>query len=79
MSKKGLKNIPIKTYQDFLKHHGCSCNRTKGGHEHWSKKDLPRPITFASHTDPVPEFVLQNGLRILKLTKKDFEDFLLNF
>jgi len=71
-----LKNISLKTYRDFLKDMGCSCIRTSGGHEHWSRKDLLRPITFQSHIDPVPEFIIKNGLRILKLTKDDFVEWL---
>ncbi|WP_420580860.1 type II toxin-antitoxin system HicA family toxin [Reichenbachiella sp.] len=72
MGGKTLKNIPLKLYRDFLKDQGCKITRTKGGHEHWTKKDLSRPITVQSHIDPVPEFIIKNGLRILKLTKQDF-------
>ncbi len=67
-----LKNIPLNLYRDFLKDNGCKIYRTNGGHEHWGKKDLPRPITIQTHIDPVPEFILKNGLRILGLTKDDF-------
>lgn len=46
--------------------------RTKGGHEHWTRADLPRPITVQTHVDPVPEFIIKNALRTLGMTKEDF-------
>lgn len=76
MSGTHLRNIPLKLYREFLEDKGCVCNRTKGGHEHWSRGDLPRPITIQSHIDPVPEFIIKNGLRILGLSKQDFLDWI---
>ena len=72
MSAKHLRNIPLKLIRDFLKEQGCSCNRTKGGHEHWSRSDLKRPITLQTHVDPVPEFIIKNTLRQLNISKEDF-------
>lgn len=72
MSSKHLRNIPLKLYRDFLREKGCKCTRKKGGHEHWTRKDLLRPITVQTHVDPVPEFIIKNALRQLGLTKKDF-------
>ncbi|MDR2653584.1 MAG: type II toxin-antitoxin system HicA family toxin [Prevotellaceae bacterium] len=51
---------------------GCKHTRTKGGHEVWVRKDLLRSIIVQTHIDPVPELVIQNDLRNLKMTKKDF-------
>ncbi len=76
MATQHLKNIPLKLYRDFLKEQGCACNRISGGHEHWTRKDLLRPITIQTHIDPVPEFIIKNGLRILNLSKKDFLDWI---
>ncbi len=76
MSTQHLRNVPLNLYRNFLIEHGCSCNRKKGGHEHWSRSDLLRPITIQSHVDPVPEFIIKNGLRQLGLTKKDFLDWI---
>ena len=67
-----LHNVPLKLYRSFLKEQGCCCNRTSGGHEHWSRHDLSRPITVQTHVDPVPEFIILITLRQLGLTKKDF-------
>ena len=72
MSTRKLTNISIKEYREFLSKSGCKCIRTQGGHEHWARNDLLRPITFQSHIEPVPEFIIKNGLRILGLTKEDF-------
>ncbi len=74
MAGKHLRNILLKLYRDFLTEQGCICERTKGGHEHWTREDLLRPITIQSHIDPVPEFIIKNGLKILGLNKQDFSD-----
>ncbi|PKP11206.1 MAG: hypothetical protein CVU08_12680 [Bacteroidetes bacterium HGW-Bacteroidetes-3] len=55
--------MPLKLYRDFLKDQGCVCNRTSGGHEHWSRVDLLRSITVQTHVDPVPEFIIKNALK----------------
>lgn len=71
-----LKNVPLKLYREFLQAKGCKLTRTKGGHEHWTRSDLTRPITIQAHIDPVPEFIIKNGLRILGLERKDFIDWI---
>lgn len=76
MPTSHLRNIPLKLYREFLESKGCTYKRTKGGHEHWSRSDLKRPITIQSHIDPVPEFIIKNGLRILELSKQDFLDWI---
>jgi hypothetical protein len=72
MSTQHLRNIPLSLFREFLKDKGCTCNRTTGGHEHWSRNDLLRPITIQTHVDPVPEFIIKNALKQLGLSKKDF-------
>lgn len=69
-----LSNISTKVYRKFLTEVGCKCNRRKGGHEHWTKADLYRPITFQTHIEPVPERIIRNGLRTLNITRKDFTE-----
>lgn len=44
----------------------------RGGHEKWSRKDLDRPITIQTHIDPVPEFIVKQVLRHLKIDRKTF-------
>lgn len=78
MSKRKLSNVSLDDYRLFLQKAGCKCTRTKGGHEHWTRNDLNRPITVQTHVDPVPEFIIKNGLRILNLTKADFFRILLD-
>jgi hypothetical protein len=46
--------------------------RIKGGHEHWAKTDLARPITFQTHIEPIPEFIMKNILRNLGVSNKEF-------
>jgi len=72
MSTRKLSNISVAEYREFLTYIGCKCIRRKGGHEHWSRNDLLRPVTFQSHIDPVPEFIIKNGLRILGKDKNYF-------
>lgn len=72
MSTSHLRNIGLKDYCNYLEHIGCKLIRTKGGHYQYSRKDLGRPLTLQSHIDPVPEFIIQNHLRVLGLTKKQF-------
>jgi hypothetical protein len=76
MSTKHLRNIPLKLFREFLVEQGCICNRITGGHEHWSRKDLLRPITIQTHVDPIPEFIIKNALNQLSLSKKDFLDWI---
>jgi predicted RNA binding protein YcfA (HicA-like mRNA interferase family) len=69
---KRLPNITIKELRKFLMKIGCELKRTKGGHEHWAKEGLLRPITFQSHIEPVPEFIMRNILRNLGMDAEDF-------
>ena len=69
-----MKNVSLEVYRKFLISIGCKKIRTKGGHEHWSRSDLNRPITLQSHITPVPEFIIKQHLRYLNITKKDFEN-----
>lgn len=71
-----LSNISLALFRTFLKEQGCSLTDITGGHEKWSKKGLLRPIVIQTHIDPIPEFILRNNLRVLKLTKKDFVNWL---
>ena len=77
MTKK-ISNISLKVFRRYLEYEGCKLIRQKGGHEHWAKTELKRPITIQSHIDPVPEFIIKNALRILGKTKKDLINWLEN-
>ena len=72
----GLKNISTRTFRKFLTEQGLKCQRKKGGHEIWAGTSTLRPVTFQSHIEPIPEFIIQNGLRNLGLTKENFIDWL---
>ncbi len=72
---KRIQNISIKEFREFLNFHGLKKIRTSGGHETWSRKDLLRPITFQSHIDPVPTFIIINCLRSIGLTSKDLREY----
>ena len=76
MTKSPLRNIPIKTFRDFLKWEGLSHIRTNGGHEIWSKEGLFRPVTFQTHKNPVPEKVVRQILKTIKSNAENYIEFL---
>ena len=67
-----LSNVSLKEYRKFLEKVGCKKIGINGGHEKWSRSDLPRPIIVQTHEQPVPEFIIKNALRSLKLTTEEF-------
>jgi len=71
-----LRNVSLKDCRKFLTKVGCKNNRTNGGHEHWSRIDLLRPITIQTHIDPVPERIMRQILSALDLDKDDFWEIL---
>ena len=76
MGQHPLKNIPLKTFRDFLFHMGLNTLRTEGGHEIWGREDLNRPVVIQTHVDPVPEFIVKNILRTINASKEDYINFL---
>lgn len=76
MSSKHLRNITIAQFQAFLELVHCQYISTNGGHEKWTRADLRRPIIFQTHIDPIPEFIVQNNLRVLGYNKSSYFDIL---
>ena len=76
MSTNPLKNIPLKTFRDYLEWRGLSHIRTNGGHEIWNKTGLKRPVVVPTHVNPVEEYVVKNALRIIGTTAEDYIEFL---
>lgn len=75
MSTRKLSNIPVNDFRRFLEKQGLNIIRDskgRGGHEKWSKAGMDRPITIQTHIDPVPEFIVKQILRHLKMDKKAF-------
>lgn len=75
MSTRKLSNIPLKEFRKFLENQGLKVikdTRGRGGHEKWSKVGMDRPITLQTHIDPVPEFIVKQVLRYLKMNKSAF-------
>ena len=65
MSTNPLKNITLRDFRKFLVKVGCQTKRTTGGHEHWTRVDLLRPITLQTHIDPVPERIMKQIINAL--------------
>lgn len=81
MNRVKLSNIPLNTFRKFLFEMGCSkidINKGRGGHEKWIKKGLLRPVILPTHVDPVSEIVVRSCLRILGITRKEMEQWLLS-
>ena len=69
---RNLSNITLAELRAILALRGLTVERTKGGHEMWSKEGMPRPVVFQTHKQPIPEFVVQNAIKTLGMTKKEF-------
>ncbi len=75
MSTKKLSNIPLKKFRKFLQIEGLILikdSKGRGGHEKWVKQGMKRPITIQTHISPVPEFIVKQILRHLKISKESF-------
>lgn len=69
---KKVQNITVKELRKYLKSKGCEHIRTKGGHEIWDCPNLTRPLTFQTHINPIPQFIILQIIRNLGVNKKDF-------
>lgn len=78
MNSFRIGNISLKVFRMFLKDAGCALVSTEGGHEKWKKPGCLRSIILQTHVSPIPEFIIKNNLRVLGLTRKDLESWLLN-
>lgn len=45
-----------------------------GGHEHWTRADLLRPITIQTHIDPVPERIMKQIINALEIDREEFQE-----
>lgn len=78
MAANPLKNVSLRDCRKFLIKTGCQNKRTTGGHEHWTRSDLLRPITIQTHIDPIPERIMKQIINSLSMSKDEFQDFLKN-
>jgi len=70
-----LSDIPVVKFRKFLESQGLKVikgTRGRGGHEKWSKSGMDRPITIQTHISPVPEFIVKQVLRHLKIDRETF-------
>ena len=71
------RNLPLPIIKKIIIHQGCKLIRHEKGHEKYSRKDLLRPIVIQDHIDPVPEFIVKQIMRTLKLDNKQMTKILL--
>ncbi len=76
MSANPLKNVSLRDCRKFLTKVGCKTKRTTGGHEHWTRADLLRPITIQTHIDPVPERIMKQIIIALEIDRDEFVEIL---
>jgi predicted RNA binding protein YcfA (HicA-like mRNA interferase family) len=76
MPKSPLRNIPLKTFRQYLEWKGLEHVRTNGGHEIWKGEGLSRSITLPTHIDPVAEMVVRSILLTLTANADDYIKFL---
>ena len=69
-------NISLRIWRKFLESKGLKHIRDNGGHEIWSRADLPRPVVFQSHIEPIPPFVVSNNLKIIGASKAELMSFI---
>ncbi len=69
MPKK--QNISNKKFQKFLIHAGCVLKRSVGDHFIYTRPDLKRPIVIPLD-NPLPQFIVQNNLRVLGMSWEEF-------
>jgi hypothetical protein len=73
-----LKNIPLRTFREFLVYKGLKHIRTSAGHEVWTSSNLLRPVVIQTHIDPVPEFIVKRNLSTIGSNRDEFIEFLKN-
>ena len=71
-----LSNIKLSQFRAFLQSKGLTMSHTHGGHEIWTKVGLKRPVTFQTHVEPIPEFIIRNNLTVIGATRAELIDFL---
>lgn len=78
MSTQKLSNISIAEFENFLELIGAGHIRNNGGHKIWSRADLNRSVVVQTHIDPIPERIIQNNLRTLGYTRKEYFEIMSN-
>lgn len=70
MSK--ISRIHWKKFEKFLLHVGCEFVREKGDHRIYWKEGLIRPIVLPRRKQ-LELFVIQNNIRLLGITAKEYD------
>ena len=76
MPRSPLRNIPLKTFREYLTWMGLTHVRTSGGHEIWKGKGITRSIVLQTHKNPVPESCVRSILITLETTAESYIEFL---
>lgn len=71
-------NVPLNIFRKILIQQGCQLIRHDKGHEKYTRKDFLGPIVIQDHIDPVPQFIVKQAMRVLKLNNREMEKILQN-
>jgi len=76
----GVKQIPVKTFKQFLKSRGLIYIRSNSSHDLWNYPDesLSRPVTIQRPYKEIPLTHIHTNLRTMKVSKEDFKKWLNN-
>ena len=70
-----LSNLSFKDFCRFVEKQGCNHLRTEGDHLIYVKPGLKRPLVIPRY-NPLPEFIVENNLRVLGISKKELREYL---
>lgn len=68
-------NISWKEFEKFLLYVGCHFKRERGDHRVYRRNGIHRSLVVPRY-NPVPAFIIQNNLRILGISWKEFLEIL---
>ena len=69
-----ISNLSFKDFCLFIEIFGCIHLRTEGDHMIYTKAGLKRPIVIPRY-NPLPEFIIENNLRVLGISKKELRNY----
>ena len=70
-----MRPVSWKEFDKFLRYIGCTFDHQTGDHLIYKKDGLNRPIVIKK-VNELPIFIVNNNLRTLNMTKKDFLEIL---
>ena len=67
--------ISYQRFERFLKSVGCEFVHQRGSHRKWTRSDLKRAVIVPAEKE-LPPFVVMNNLRVLGISREQYEEIL---